>query len=343
MQRRTIFALLAAFCLTAGPAWAETSSRLAGARKAYAEVDYDGTRTLARAALERGGNSRAATAELYLLWATAAAALGHPEEARTAYSFALAANPELKLEKSLSPKIRAPYLEARGALSGADGRPPLEVTLQRRKQELELGLHDMLRVAASLELSTRADERSEFVKQRVDAAPARRVPTPQGSELQFFLRVLDSHGNVLLELGTEEEPRRLALVSSTRPVPTAERPENHANPAPYYWTAGVLATLGLTAGGVATAMYVRREDAAREWNGSSCERPGSTRGEQCANVDERRRRAENLALGLGTAGGALLLGSLVTMILAPPGSRRGPTLALEAEPNSAMLRLHAAL
>ena len=343
MLRSASAALFAAFWLTASPAWADTASTLSDARRAYAEVDYDGTRTLARAALERGSNGRAATAELYLLWATAAAALGQADEARTAFSFALAANPELKLDRSLSPKIRAPYLEARGALAGADGKPPLEVTLQRRKQELELGLHDALRVAASIELATRADEGSDFVKRRVDAAPARRVPTPQGSELQFFLQVLDSHGNVLLELGTEEEPRRLALVSSTRPSPMAERPDTQASPAPYYWTAGALATLGLAAGGVATAMYVRREDAAREWNGSDCERPGATRGQQCANVDDRRRKAENLALGFGAAGGALLLGSLATVILAPPGRGRSATVALEAQPGNVMLRLLTAL
>lgn len=344
MQRRTTAAVFAVFWLTASPAGADAGSALRDARKAYAEVDYDSTRTLARVSLERGGNGRAATAELYLLWATAAAALGQAEEARTAFLFALAADPALKLDKSLSPKIRAPYLEARGALSGADGKPPLEVTLQRRKQELELGLHDVLRVAASIELATRADETSEFVKRRVDAAPAPRVATPQGSELQFFLRVLDTHGNVLLELGSEEEPRRLALVSSTKPSPTAEKPENQASSAPYYWTAGALATLGLAAGGLTTAMYVRREDAAREWNGSSCEQPGSPRGQQCANVDDRRRRAENLALGFGAASGALLLGSLVTVLLAPSGSRgRGQTVALEAQPGNVMLRLHTTL
>jgi hypothetical protein len=317
-------------------------SSLTDARKAYADVDYEGTRNFAQIALRRGDNERTATAELYLLWATAAAALGYADEARTAFSFALAANPELKLDKSLSPKVRAPYLEARGSLSGADGRPPLGVTLQRRKQELELRLHDALHVAAGIQLATRVDETSDFVKQRFDAAPARRVPTPQGSELQFFLHVLDGHGNVLFELGTEDEPQRLALVSSTRPTPVTEKLTTDATPAPYYWTAGALAALGLAAGGVATVMYVRREDAAREWNGSSCEHPGSTRGQQCGSVDDRRRNAENLALGFGAAGGAMLLGSLVTLILAP-ASRHRAAVAVETAPGNVMLRLRAAL
>jgi len=342
MPKRTIFAVLVAFWLAASPAWADTGPSLSDARQAYADVDYEGTRNLAQTALRRGGNDRAATAELYLLWATAAAALGQAEEARSAFSFALAANPELKLDKSLSPKIRAPYLEARGALSGADGRPPLGVTLQRRKQELELRLHDALHVAASIELATRADEASAFVKQRVDAAPTRRVPMPRGSELQLFLQVLDSHGNVLFELGTEDDPQRLAPVSSTKPTLATEKPTTDASPGPYYWTAGALATVGLAAGGIATVMFVRREDAAREWNGASCEQPGSTRGQQCGSVDSRRRSAENLALGFGAAGGALLLGSLVTVILAP-SSRHRATVAVETAPGDVMLRLSTAL
>lgn len=342
MRIRTLATVIAVLSLAAGPAWADGGSSLLDARKAYADVDYEGTRHLAQTALRHGGHERAATAELYLLWATAAAALGQVDEARTAFSFALAANPELKLDKSLSPKIRAPYLEARGSLSGADGRPPLAVVLQRYKHELELRLHDALRVAAGIELATRADESSEFVKQRIDAAPARRLPTPPGSELQFFVQVLDRHGNVLFELGTEHEPERLALVNAVRSTPVIEKPAGDSSPAPYYWTAGALATLGLAAGSVATVMYVRREDAAREWNGSGCEQPGSTRGQQCGSVDDRRRSAEKLALGFGVTGGALLLGSLVTVILAP-AQRHGAEVSIETAPGNVMLRLRTAL
>jgi hypothetical protein len=193
-------------------------------------------------------------------------------------------------------------------------------------------------VAASIELATRAGESSEFVKQRIDAAPARRLPTPRGSELQFFVQVLDRHGNVLFELGTEHEPERLALVNAVRSTPVIEKRASDSSPAPYYWTAGALATLGLAASGVATVMYVRREDAAREWNGSGCEQPGSTRGQQCGSVDDRRRSAEKLALGFGVTGGALLLGSLVTVILAP-AQRASAAVSIETAPGNVMLRL----
>lgn len=337
----TIAGALAALALASPDVLAQSNPRLAEAQKAYAAVDYETTRAQAKAALEQGGNDHAATGELYLLWATAAAALDQADEARVAFSYALAVSPELKLERSLSPKIRAPYLEARGNATGADGKPPLALELQRRNQELELSLRDRLSVAASIELSTRSDDTQSFVRRRFDAASTRRLPLPSGAELQYFMRVLDRHANVLLEVGTADEPRRVPLRASAK-VATTPEPARRASPMPYYITAGGLAALGLAAGGVATAMYLRREDAARDWNGPDCEQPGATRQEQCGAVDDRRRSSEHLAIGFAAGGGALLVGSLVSLLLAP-SSRSRSKVAFEAAPHSVMLRLGARL
>ena len=342
VQLCCVGAALLGYVSHAAPALAQSGTGLAEVQKAYSDVDYERTRTLAVEAIERGGNDRASTSQLYLLWATAAAALDRTDEARTAFSFALAANPELKLDRNLSPKIRAPYLEARGALAGADGRPPLEVTLRRRKQELELGLRDALKVAAGLVLSTRTGESGNFSRRRFDAAPTRRVPIAAESELHLAVRVVDRYGNALFELGSEEEPERLVQVSSNRATDAAAaaRPDDRS-PLPYYITSGALAALGIASGAAATVMYLRREDAAREWNGGSCEQPGQTREQQCGKVDERRQHAERYAIGFAAAGGALLVGSVVSLVLAP-ASRRGE-VALNAGPDSVMLRLRTAL
>jgi hypothetical protein len=329
-------------CASHSPlAVAQAVSGLGEVERAYADVDYEKTRTLAMDAIERGGNDRASTSQLYLLWATAAAALDRADEARTAFSYALAANPELKLDRNLSPKIRGPYLEARGALAGADGRPPLEVTLRRRRAELELGLRDSLKVAASLVLSTRVGENGDFVRRRFDASPVRRVPVPADAELHLAVRVVDRHDNALFELGTEEDPERLVQVVSSRAEPPAAARDHDRSPLPYYITSGALAALGLAAGGAATAMYLRREDAAREWNGSGCEQPGLTRVQQCGAVDRRRQNAERFSIGFAAAGGALLVGSVVSLVLAPASRRTD--VALDAGPESLMLRLRTSL
>jgi hypothetical protein len=336
-----VVAAFLAYVSHSRPALAQAGSGLHEAEKAYADVDYEKTRTLATAAIERGGNDRASTSQLYLLWATAAAALERADEARKAFSYALAANPELKLDRNLSPKIRAPYLEARGVLAGADGRPPLEVTLKRRKQELELGLRDALKVAAGLVLSTRTGESGDFARRRFDASPTRRVPVPADTDLLLAVRVVDRHDNTLFELGSEEEPERLVQVSSSRANPPAAAQADDRSPLPYYITSGALAALGLAAGGAATAMYLRREDAAREWNGTGCEQPGLTRVQQCGAVDQRRQNAERFSIGFAAAGGALLVGSVVSLVLAPASRRTD--VGLNAGPESVMLRLRTSL
>jgi tetratricopeptide (TPR) repeat protein len=339
-------ATLIATVLAAPLAAAQNGGRLHDVQRAYAEVDYEKTLSLARAAIEVGGNDRASTAELYLMWATAAAALDQSDEAREAFQYAVAANPELKLDRSLSPKIRAPYLEARGAAIGADGRNPLEVTHQKHGPELELLLRDTLHVAHTIELGARVAGQQSYSRRRLQAAPSSRVPVPRGSELQLFLRVLDRHDNVLLEQGSPEDPRRIALVTSRQnlgpaPARAAAAAAPDASPTPYYVTAGALAGLGLVAGGVATAMYLRREDAARDWNGPGCEQPGMTRRQQCGSIDDRREQAEYLSIGFAATGGALLLGSLVSLVLAPSASRTN--VGVEAAPERVMVRLQGRL
>jgi len=342
MRRKTTWlppALLLALCASAAPAYAQ-SSRLADAQQAYAAVDYENTRELSKAALEQGGNDRTTTGELYLLWATAAAALDQIEEARDAFLHALVVNPDLKLDRSLSPKIRAPYQEARGSLTAADGKLPLSLTLQRSARQLEITVHDSQGFTSSVELSTRSSDSLPFTRQRLHAAPTLRVMLPGEGEMQAFCRVLDAHGNVLFEQGSESEPQRLPG-ASPRALPrnTASSPD--VNRTPYYVTAGTLAALGLAAGGVSTAMFLRREDAAKEWNGPSCEKPGATREQQCGALDERRRHAEHLSFGFAAAGSALLIGSVVTLLLTPSSTH--PDVALDTTPTSVMFRLRTSL
>jgi len=334
-------ALLLALGATPLTAQAQNDARLADARQAYAAVDYENTRALAKAAIERGGNDRSTTGELYFLWALAAAALEQAEEARAAFGAALAVNPELKVARGLSPKLRAPYQEARGALTRADGRPPLEVAGRRREGKLELSLLDTQGLVDAVELSTRAHEGQPFTRQRFAAAPIRSV-TVATQGLEFFVNLLDRHGNVVGELGNEAAPARLPSASgSPTERPREGRPSNGADRTPYYVTAAALGALGVVAGGVSTTMYFRRESAAKDWNGPGCEKPGFTRSEQCAKVDDRRRSAEHLSIGFAAAGGALLVGGVVTWLLAPASEQ--PSVAIDTTANSVMLGVRTAL
>ncbi|MDF3068998.1 MAG: Tetratricopeptide repeat protein [Polyangiaceae bacterium] len=342
MQRfRACAATTVALFALACPAWAESNAHFSEAQRAYAAVDYEATLREANAGLEEGGNDQSATGELYVLLGTAAAALGRTDEARLAFSHALAVNPALKLDRNLSPKMRAPYQEARGNAITAEGKPPLHLALARRKQELELSLRDQLQVASSSELWTRDPESGAFSRRSFGPARVQRVPLPSGTELQYYLRVLDRHSNVLFESGTSEEPLRLALEHSG-PSRSSTPSTDDVNRTPYLVTASSLAILGLAAGGVATAMFARREDAARDWNGPGCEQPGSTRRAQCGEVDARRRNAEHLGVGFAAGGGALLVGGLLTWLLTPATTTR-TNVDVDTSPQGVMVRLRTAL
>ncbi len=315
-------ALLLALHASPLTAAAQSDSRLADARQAYAAVGYEGTRAHARAAIERGGNHQASTGAPYFLWALAAAALDRADEARSAFNYALAVNPQLKVDRSLSPKIRAPYLEARGALTRADGKPPLEVTARRRGRRLGLSVVDTLGLVETVALATRAQHAGAFSRQRFAPSPTRSVEV-SAERLEFFALLLDRHGNSLRELGNEGSPEALPAAPpppSEPPAPPSSAAADAAR-APYYVTAAALGALGLLAGGVSTALFLKREDAAKEWNGPGCEKAGATRAAQCAKVDERRRDAEHSSIGFAAAGGALLVGGVVTWLLAPSSKR----------------------
>ena len=137
-------ALVLALCGPLTAAGAEGSAPLADAEAAYAEVDYEATQRLASAALTRGHNSSATTLRLLVLLGIAAAALDQPELARSSFRKALANDPNLKLDQQLSPKLRGPYLEAKGELARLPGSEALAVELEADGRSLQLQFKDPL-------------------------------------------------------------------------------------------------------------------------------------------------------------------------------------------------------
>ena len=105
---------LAACVLLAGvPALADERATLERAEAAYAAVDFETARTESRAALAAGGHEPTDTLRLYTLLGISASALGDEDAARAAFRRVVALDPALRLDKSLSPKIRSPFLEFR--------------------------------------------------------------------------------------------------------------------------------------------------------------------------------------------------------------------------------------
>jgi len=296
---------------------AEEPPTLARAEAAYVAVDFESTVSLAHDALVAGGNEPSSTLRLYTLLGIAAAALGDEATARDAFRHVVALDPQGHLDKTLSPKIRSPYLDVRGEVTAHGEIRPLQAYLTRQAQSLLVDLDDPVGIAHAVEVSYRAAHAPELLTAQLTPGEASVGPVPAGAkQVEYALVVRDAHRNELYRRGKPERPEVLSLTPRDYGI---EGPPSAVAPSPtgYYVASALLAAAGVGAAGVGAYFTVQREQAAHEWNSSSCEQPGASRADQCASVDERRAQAEHLAVGFYVGGGALLAGSLVTFLLAP--------------------------
>jgi hypothetical protein len=306
--------------LPATPAFAQ-SRALVDAEQAYQAVDFPAARALAQKALEAGGNDREETARLYVLLGISAAAQGDAEAAKASFVVALAVEPSLKLDKGLSPKVRDPYLEARGYWSATSGRLALNARPSNDTRHLVIELADPASLVSKTELRLAEPGSSVRPSLLLSAAQVTRYPLPralEGRAYEYTLRALDRFGNVLAEHGTETDPT-LVRAPSAEQDGGSNRDASAAHGRSYLLPA-TLGVAGLGALTTGIVFHVKREDAAYDWNSPSCEHEGRTRVQQCHEVDERRSSNERLAIGFYAAGGALLTGSLIALVAGRPAA-----------------------
>jgi hypothetical protein len=305
--------------LLARPVFAQ-SHALADAERAYQAVDFPSTLALAKKALEAGGADREQTARLYVLLGISAAAQGDAEAAKAAFVVALAVKPSLKLDKGLSPRIRDPYLEAQGYWGASSEQLSLAAKPGSDREHLIIQLSDPAGLVSKLELRIAAAGTAPRPSFELAAVPSTRFTLPaklHGRSYEYTLRALDRSGNVLAERGSNADPE-LVHASPTQPAEgSAPMPAAHGRSYLLPVTLGI-AGLGAVAAGI--VFQVKRENAAQDWNSSSCEQPGQTRVEQCQSVDESRQKYEHLAIGFYAAGGALLTGSLIALVAGRPAA-----------------------
>lgn len=312
----------------------DASDSLSSAEQAYQKVDYPATYEAACSALQQGRANVRQTLRLNVLCGIAAAALEKPEEARVHFRTALAIDPNLKLERDLSPKIRGPYLEAQGSWASADNRLALGLV----KRDDSLGLHfeiqDPAHLVASLRVLIRGPHDSQF--RPLAAAPDASVNVALPSELvgttySYYALLVDASGNALRELGSATDPYevRASLTPDHRaPVthPAAPSP-NDTGASWFRWT---LLGTGLAATAAGVYFNIQREDRAKEWNSPACEQPGPTRMAQCGSIDAERARDQRAAIGLYAAGGLLIATSVTLWALDSPEHPRTPASATSA-------------
>jgi hypothetical protein len=313
MRRRIFWAVVGASALVSAPSWAQ-SATLAPVERAYQDVDFPTTHDLAQHALQAGGATRQDTTRLYVLLGISAATLGNAAEAKQDFVAALAIDQTLRLEKSLSPKIRDPYLEAQGYWSASAQRLALSARPGSDSAHLVVRVADPASLVAKVELhigELGSNEKTTFV---LNSAPIARFALPAklvNHDYEFALRALDRYGNVLAEYGADADPISIRKAPPTVAAPLdfapASRGRSYALPV-------VLAVAGLGAAASGVVFHLEREQAAREWNGPSCEHPGQTRLAQCQDVNSRIHRDEALTVGFYAGAGALLVGSVIALV-----------------------------
>lgn len=325
MGASRVLALWALLALGVVPAfaYAQDADPLALAERAYGAVDFETQRAEAERALEAGGADPARLARIYRLLGIAHAALGAPEPAKLAFMRLLALDPDVELEHVLSPRLRTPYMEARGYWDVASTRLGVDAARGAPDGAITLTVHDPLGMVARVQLRSAAAEPQILWEE--GAAPQLSVPVSalaEFAEIALEVRLLDGYSNLLAVRAVPALPARSAAKAPSTPPPVVpSEPERQSLALPLALAGG-----SLIAFGVGATAHVVRERRAAEWNGSGCERPGlGTRAEQCTDVDEARRSAESVAIAAYATGGALLAGSVVAYLLTGARRREAPT------------------
>lgn len=217
----------------AGPARAD-SPKLADARLAIDDVRYDEAQRLLVAALQDGGNSPHALAEIYQLSARTAVALHHSELAEQYYRRWIALEPEAALSDDVAPKLRERFVAAQ-AYMAAHGR--LSVIAKRNSDGTIAVIveSDPLVMVASVALGS-----SATVPLGVDH-PAQ-LAASTGT-----IDVLDEHGNHLLAVAV---PPPAAATPAPAVVAPAPAPAHHRSvfAQPLAWAVPAVAFAGAAVG-----------------------------------------------------------------------------------------------
>jgi hypothetical protein len=307
-------------CLSAGaPARAAgnpSDQELRAAEQAYRDVDFSGTHEHAVAGLAAGGARPERVARLAVLAGMAAAALERNDDARFAFILALAVDPSLKLDRNLSPKVRGPYLEAQGYWAAHADRLSLHALTRADGTHVSARLADPAHLVSTVALSVRARGQSAFQSTRHEPDTALSLAVPAvvaAAGYDYFVRALDSYGNILAEAGDEADPLSHAPPASAAPVEASPaKPRSYVLPVTF-------GLLGVGAATTGVVFHLKREDAASEWNGPGCEQPGgSTRSEQCGDLEDEIRRDGRIAVASYAAAGVFFTAAVVTWFTGAP-------------------------
>mgnify|MGYP003677154327 CR=1 FL=1 len=246
-MKRLMVLVVCFFCFASA---AMAQSHLREAEAAYGEIDFERALEEATAALEEGGYSPRDLARIYELIGMAAAANDENERSRDAYIRLLALTPEAEVDTNLAPRLRSPFMEAKGYWASRTDVLALEARFVEARHLLRVELVDPLGMATDIIVRSRAAGTVEYEEQNNIASASVSVNMPEVAQIEYLVEVLDEHGNRIVVLGSEDEPRlggQAALVRG----PEAGEAEGGGGAPVWLWVG-----LGVVvAGAAATGLY----------------------------------------------------------------------------------------
>ncbi|MBX3249564.1 MAG: hypothetical protein KF901_20470 [Myxococcales bacterium] len=236
------WALALALLALSSPAGAQ--DLLGQAEEAYMNVDFERTLELCGRAMASGSLSPERLARVYELMGIAHAANGDEDASREAYKKMLALRPDAQVDTNLAPRLRSPFMEARGYWATRSDRLSLEAVLVRAERGLRVTLSDPLGMVASLVVLTRgAGELRPYDEHRGPAQLTSLVEVaalPEADRIEYVIEALDAAGNRVAQLGTRDTPNSVG-----RDTPRGgERGVGGGEERPRrWWIAGVVAAI----------------------------------------------------------------------------------------------------
>jgi len=207
-----IASLTALLLLTAAPATAQpagTNAHLRQAEEAYLEVDFESVQSHALEALRSGNLTPEQLVRTYELLGVANA-MSDPDAARDYFVRMLGVDPEHELDASVNPQMRDPFLEARGLWAARTTRLGVEAGLDRANSSVHVSLIDPTDMARRIRVAARLEGEAAFTEAEFDATGEVDAPVAGAADadrVEYFVEVLDVHGNVMLAAGSEFSPR----------------------------------------------------------------------------------------------------------------------------------------
>jgi len=209
MTRASLSLLLLLAAAPAAAQGAGSNAHLRQAEEAYLNVDFEAVQSHALEALRSGSLTPEQLVRTYELLGVANA-ISDPDAARDYFVRMLGVDPEHELDASVNPQMRDPFLEARGLWAARTTRLGVEAGLDRANSAVHVSLIDPTDMARRIRVAARLEGEAAFTEAEFDASGEVDAPVAGAGDadrVEYYVEVLDVHGNVMLAAGSEFSPR----------------------------------------------------------------------------------------------------------------------------------------